>query len=177
MANRRDGTNSIPSLFYSIFFFSMLILIAFIALMFLPEDMQLFSEIKKTFPDIVALARDVRGALERCMGWVRTCFSTGVVNFQRFPFALYLVIINLITFLAMCVDKTVSSHNEKHSATGRIAETTLLFLTAIGGALGGWIAMYTRHHKTRDVQFFIGVPSLLVVHIVVGVVLWCASRG
>ena len=174
MAKRRDNYYSIPSLFYSIFFFSMLILIAFIMLMFLPEDIQLFSEVKKAIPDVVSLARDVRGAFEICIGWVTTFFSTGTGNFKRFPFALYLIFINLVTFLAMCVDKSVSSNKEKNE---RIAETTLLFLAAIGGALGEWIAMYTRHHKTTKVLFFLGVPILLVIHIVIGVLLWRAAKG
>lgn len=75
---------------------------------------------------------------------------------------LYLVIINVITFVMFGVDKYKAIRQE-----WRIRESTLLGLALIGGSIGGWLAMYIFHHKTKKAKFFVGIPVILVIQIVV----------
>ena len=75
---------------------------------------------------------------------------------------LYLIIINVITFGIFGVDKYKAIRQE-----WRIRESTLLGLALIGGSIGGWLAMYIFHHKTKKVKFFVGIPVILVIQIVV----------
>ncbi len=74
---------------------------------------------------------------------------------------LYLIIINAITFATFGLDKYKAIRQE-----WRIRESTLLGLSLIGGSIGGWIAMYTFHHKTKKVQFFVGVPVILAIQVI-----------
>ena len=57
---------------------------------------------------------------------------------------IYLVLINLISFIAMYIDK-------KRAKWGkwRIKESTLFLLCLIGGSIGGIAGMYTFRHKTK----------------------------
>lgn len=75
---------------------------------------------------------------------------------------LYLIVINVVTFAVFGFDKYKAIRQE-----WRIRESTLLGLSLIGGSIGGWIAMYAFHHKTKKVQFFVGVPVILLLQIVV----------
>ena len=83
---------------------------------------------------------------------------------------LYLVIINVITFVIYGVDKYKAIRQE-----WRIRESTLLGLALIGGSIGGWIAMYIFHHKTKKVKFFVGIPVILAIQIVVFSYLFCGG--
>lgn len=83
---------------------------------------------------------------------------------------LYLVIINVITFVIFGVDKYKAIRQE-----WRIRESTLLGLALIGGSIGGWLAMYIFHHKTKKVKFFVGIPVILVIQIVVFGYLFCGG--
>lgn len=70
---------------------------------------------------------------------------------------IYFVIINITTFLLMGLDKAKAKKNR-----WRIPEK-FLFLTAfLGGAIGGWIGMYTFRHKTRHWYFVVGMAVLSV---------------
>ena len=44
-------------------------------------------------------------------------------------------------------------------------ESTLLWLCAVGGALGGLLSMRLFRHKTRKKPFSIGVPVMLAVQV------------
>ena len=79
---------------------------------------------------------------------------------------IYLLVINLVTLIAFGADKKAAVHGR-----WRTPEATLLGLCLIGGAAGGLIAMHVFHHKTRKMAFAVGVPVMLVVHVVL-VVLW-----
>ncbi len=74
---------------------------------------------------------------------------------------LWYLVINVISFIAMFIDKK-KAENENW----RIPESTL-FLTAItGGIVGFWGGMYIFHHKTRKPMFkLVGVAST-ALHIV-----------
>ena len=75
---------------------------------------------------------------------------------------IYLVIINVIGFLAMGIDK----HQAKMS-NRRIPENTLLGLTVLGGGVGTILGMYVFHHKTKKGKFTIGMPMILILEILI----------
>lgn len=79
---------------------------------------------------------------------------------------IYLVIINIVTFIAFGMDKRAAVRGR-----WRTPEATLLGLSLIGGAAGALIAMHVFHHKTRKMVFAVGVPVMLVIHIVL-IALW-----
>lgn len=71
---------------------------------------------------------------------------------------IYLLIINIIAFLAMFIDKKKAEKDR-----WRIKESTLLTLALIGGSIGAIAGMYTFHHKTKKPRFFIGIPVIIVL--------------
>ena len=73
---------------------------------------------------------------------------------------LYLAIINAVSFLLMLADKRKARKN-----LWRIPEKTLLGVCAIGGSLGGLLAMKLFRHKTRHLRFSVGIPVMLALHI------------
>lgn len=81
----------------------------------------------------------------------------------------WLLIVNIIAYIVMVTDKKRAQH---HRTRERIPEKTLFIWAAIGGALGIWIAMMTKRHKTKHRSFVIGVPLLLILNIVVYGYIW-----
>lgn len=79
---------------------------------------------------------------------------------------LYLLIINALSFLFMLTDKIKAIKGR-----WRIPEKTLLGVCAMGGSLGGLIAMKLFRHKTLHPQFSIGIPVILAVHVVALIIL------
>ena len=75
---------------------------------------------------------------------------------------IYLVIINVLGFLIMGLDKA-KAKKQKY----RISENTLLFVALIGGSLGSYLGMYCFHHKTKHVKFYIGMPLILFIQILI----------
>lgn len=80
---------------------------------------------------------------------------------------IYLVLVNALAFLLMLIDKIKAKKK-----MWRIPERVLLGVSAIGGSLGGLLGMQLFRHKTKHLQFAIGIPVMLVVHIVLLVVLY-----
>ena len=74
----------------------------------------------------------------------------------------YLVIINFVTFAAFAVDKIAAIEHRS-----RIRIVTLLTLSFAGGSLGGIIAMYLLHHKTKKDYFSVGLPLIIIMQIFV----------
>ena len=77
-------------------------------------------------------------------------------------FVLYLIIINLIGFFAMFLDKQKAKRNK-----WRIPEKTLFLLAILGGSLGTTLGMNTFRHKTKHWYFKFGMPFILVCQLVV----------
>lgn len=80
---------------------------------------------------------------------------------------IYLALVNAVAFVLMLVDKIKAKKK-----LWRIPERVLLGVSAIGGSLGGLLGMQIFRHKTKHPQFFIGIPVMLAVHIVLLVVLY-----
>ena len=75
---------------------------------------------------------------------------------------IYLLVINLIAFLAMGLDKWKAKRD-----AWRIPEQTLISLVLLGGGIGGIAGMYTFRHKTKKARFFVGFPVILIVEIAI----------
>ena len=73
---------------------------------------------------------------------------------------LYLAAINVVTFLVYGLDKWKAKQG-----AWRIKESTLLLLAAVGGSVGALLGMQTFRHKTKHLQFTVGVPLILLVQI------------
>ena len=78
----------------------------------------------------------------------------------------YLVLINALGFLLMLVDKYKAKRH-----LWRIPEATLMGVAAIGGSVGSLLGMYTVRHKTKHPKFYIGIPVLLALQVILAVVL------
>ena len=74
---------------------------------------------------------------------------------------IYLVLINIIGFLAMFIDKKKAQRGD-----WRIPEKTLFIITLLGGGIGTITGMYTFRHKTKKLKFTIGFPTILISEIV-----------
>lgn len=74
---------------------------------------------------------------------------------------LYLLVINIIGFLAMGIDKL-----KAQKGWWRIPEGTLMMLCLLGGGIGTIAGMYTFRHKTKKMKFTIGMPTILIAEIV-----------
>ena len=73
----------------------------------------------------------------------------------------YLLLINAIGFLLMLVDKYKAKRN-----LWRIPEATLMGVAAIGGSIGTIAGMNLFRHKTKHPKFYIGLPVILALQII-----------
>ena len=80
---------------------------------------------------------------------------------------LYLLIINLVTFLVFGLDKWKAKRKEKKDSVRRIPEKTLFLLSALGGSIGALLGMKVFHHKTLHKSFRFGIPAILALQIVI----------
>ena len=76
--------------------------------------------------------------------------------------AVYLAVINLAGFLSMALDKQKARRNK-----WRIPEATLFLFAIFGGSAGCLLGMRVFHHKTQKPKFYIGIPIILGVQIVI----------
>ena len=81
---------------------------------------------------------------------------------------IYFLIINLISFLVMYVDKRKAKWGK-----WRIKESTLFTLVLLGGGIGGIAGMYVFRHKTKKTRFVIGFPAILIIEIICVVIFLC----
>ncbi len=84
---------------------------------------------------------------------------------------IYLILINLITFLAMYIDKRKAKKGKR-----RIPEKTLFILVGLGGGVGGILGMYLFRHKTKKTRFVIGFPAILIFEILVVIAILVANK-
>lgn len=78
----------------------------------------------------------------------------------------YLLLINAAGLLLMLVDKQKARKNK-----WRIPEITLLSVAFAGGSIGTLLGMRLFRHKTRHPKFYIGLPLIIAVQVVIGIVL------
>ena len=72
-------------------------------------------------------------------------------------YLIYLSAVSVVTFFAYAVDKGKAKREK-----WRVSEQALLSLSFFGGALGGYLAMYTVRHKTKKWYFhFVHIVGLI----------------
>ena len=74
------------------------------------------------------------------------------------PEIIYLIIINIITFITYGIDTA-----KARKGAWRITEKTLIGLAVAGGSIGAMAGMSFFHHKTRKPLFKIGIPVILII--------------
>ena len=72
-------------------------------------------------------------------------------------FLAYLLLINIVTFIAFAIDK-----RRARKGKWRIPEARLLLFAALGGTLGAMAGMKICRHKTQHLKFKYGVPAILI---------------
>lgn len=72
----------------------------------------------------------------------------------------YLILINLIGFAAMGIDKRKAIRHK-----WRIPERTLFLTALLFGSIGVLTGMYVFRHKTKHLSFSIGIPAILVTQL------------
>ena len=77
---------------------------------------------------------------------------------------IYFVVINIIGFLIMLIDK-----QKAKKGAWRIPEKTIFIITALGGGIGTIAGMYTFRHKTQKIQFVIGLPFITILEIILAI--------
>ena len=78
----------------------------------------------------------------------------------------YFVVINLISFTTMGVDKS-----KARKRSWRIPESTLFVLALIGGSIGSIVGMHLFRHKTNHWYFLYGMPAILIIQILIVIIL------
>jgi len=73
---------------------------------------------------------------------------------------LYLLMINILTFLLMGMDKRRAKKEQY-----RIPERTFWLLAILGGALGVFIGMKVHRHKTKHRSFAVWIPILIFINV------------
>lgn len=74
----------------------------------------------------------------------------------------YFFLINIVTLITFGIDKRMAQQKRN-----RVQESSLILLSALGGAAGGLAAMYLFRHKTKHAKFFLGLPALLLIHLMI----------
>lgn len=82
-------------------------------------------------------------------------------------FLIYLGILSLITFIVFVADKI-----KAQNGAWRIPESVLLGLSAIGGAVGGYLAMFIAWHKVRKWYFHVAEVLSLILHVEITLLLY-----
>ena len=96
------------------------------------------------------------------------------------PWALlgiYLLVMNLVTFLVFGLDKWKAKRKAKNEAVRRVPEKTLFLLSILGGSLGALLGMKAFHHKTLHKTFRFGIPIILALQILIPLALLLWRRG
>lgn len=78
----------------------------------------------------------------------------------------YYFLINLIMYIAMSIDKKRAVKDG-----WRIPEKNLYLLAVLGGGVGGLIAMVTKHHKNRHLDFVMVYTITAILHFLVAFLL------
>ena len=75
---------------------------------------------------------------------------------------IYVLVINVIGFLAMGIDKLKAKKD-----WWRIPEGTLMMLCLLGGGIGTICGMYKFRHKSKNLKFTVGMPTILILEIAI----------
>lgn len=80
----------------------------------------------------------------------------------QITFVIYLLLINLYTFVVFGIDKRKAKKEKS-----RVSEKHLHISTLIGGTLGAWSGIYFFRHKNRKRSFLLKTTLITVLQILV----------
>ena len=86
------------------------------------------------------------------------------INFTLTYFELYLILINISSFILYGYDKLQALKNSRNIT--RISENKLLFFSLLGGFFGSTLAMFIFRHKIKKVSFIIKFAIVTIIQIV-----------
>ena len=78
----------------------------------------------------------------------------------------YMIVMNLVGFFVMGTDKMKSRKHRR-----RVPERRLFAISILSGSIGVLAGMYIFRHKTRHMKFVIGVPVIIAIQIIAGILL------
>ncbi|OEH91879.1 DUF1294 domain-containing protein [Bacillus solimangrovi] len=73
-----------------------------------------------------------------------------------------IIAINFYAYLMVYLDKQYAKQAKR-----RIPEKKIWRLSLFGGAMGSYVAMKKHRHKTKHQSFMIGMPIIIVFHILI----------
>ena len=73
-------------------------------------------------------------------------------------YLIYLLVLSIITLIAYGVDKSKAKNGQY-----RTKEKTLLLLSILGGAFGGYFGMLIFHHKTKREHWYFSFVNVLFI--------------
>ena len=74
----------------------------------------------------------------------------------------YIILANVTAFALMGIDKKRAKQGK-----WRIKEKNLFLAALLGGSIGANVGMRYFHHKTKHWYFVVGMPAILVLHVVI----------
>ena len=74
----------------------------------------------------------------------------------------YLICVNLLGLIYFFIDKQKAKRQ-----SWRTPEATLFTIALFGGSIGCLLGMYLFHHKTAKPKFYIGMPIILGVQLLI----------
>ena len=77
---------------------------------------------------------------------------------------IYLIVINILGFLLMFIDK-----QKAKKGAWRISEKTLFIVTTLGGGIGTIAGMYIFRHKTQKLNFVVGLPLITILEVLLAI--------
>ncbi len=77
------------------------------------------------------------------------------------PIIIYALALNILGFFTTGTDKLKAKHN-----WWRTKESTIFVISLLGGAFGTLIGMKAFRHKTRKLQFAIGIPIICILNLI-----------
>ncbi len=86
--------------------------------------------------------------------------------------SVYLVLISILSIFVCIYDKIASKIVARNGKVGlRIPEKSLFIWSALGGGVAMFVTMLIIRHKTKHLQFMIGIPFIILGHIAILVAL------
>ena len=73
-------------------------------------------------------------------------------------FGIYVILINVIGFFVMMLDK-----NKAKNGKYRISEKAIFIIALILGGIGIYLGMYKFRHKTKHLSFTVGIPICIII--------------
>ena len=77
-------------------------------------------------------------------------------------FLIYIAAVSVVSFFVCVYDKIAAKKFTKH----RTRESTLLWLSALGGSFVMFFTMITIRHKTKHVKFMLGIPLIITLQVI-----------